>query len=425
MINNNLKTTKYLKIKKPKTLYLNSDIEYAEKFREVFKEVITDYTNVPDKVSIALSGGLDSSSIISCAQKFSRNKSFIASSFKFKGLSDEDFALTDEKRYMDSVLKKYPALIKNEIFINDDGPINYLNKYIDKYEEPISSVNAYLLNNICISAKNLGANVHIEGFDGDSVISHGYEKLYQLGNKGRFIQLMKEMKQLNRNRGKNEELSYIKLIKRYAFRSYIPNKVLKYIKKHRSSLVDQRKLRLNAEVIDQKWLNSKQKIINKYTGVNKNIPEFQHFQTITHPIWQNAISSMNKIADQNNIEIKNPFFDIRLIKFCLSLPLDQKLKNGKNRYVFRNALKDIAPDLIINRYTKSDVSPKAKNQINALNGMVLYEEILSSKHLKDILNKEYLHKICSSLDKKDGENINWLTAYHTYALSKWLEKYFV
>ena len=131
---------------------------------------------------------------------------------------------------MDSVLKKYPALIKNEIFINDDGPINYLNKYIDKYEEPISSVNAYLLNNICISAKNLGANVHIEGFDGDSVISHGYEKLYQLGNKGRFIQLMKEMKQLNRNRGKNEELSYIKLIKRYAFRSYIPNKVLKYIK---------------------------------------------------------------------------------------------------------------------------------------------------------------------------------------------------
>ena len=153
MINNNLKTTKYLKIKKPKTLYLNSDIEYAEKFREVFKEVITDYTNVPDKVHIALSGGLDSSSIISCAQKFSRNKSFIASSFKFKGLSDEDFALTDEKRYMDSVLKKYPALIKNEIFINDDGPINYLNKYIDKYEEPISSVNAYLLNNICISIK--------------------------------------------------------------------------------------------------------------------------------------------------------------------------------------------------------------------------------------------------------------------------------
>ena len=204
---------------------------------------------------------------------------------------------------------------------------------------------------------------------------------------------------------------------------------MKYIKKHRSSLVDQRKLRLNAEVIDQKWLNSKQKIINKYTGVNKNIPEFQHFQTITHPIWQNAISSMNKIADQNNIEIKNPFFDIRLIKFLSSsLPLDQKLKNGKNRYVFRNALKDIAPDLIINRYTKSDVSPKAKNQINALNGMVLYEEILSSKHLKDILNKEYLHMIKYAAHLiKDGEeeNINWLTAYHTYALSKWLKKYFV
>ena len=45
----------------------------------------------------------------------------------------------------------------------------------------------------------------------------------------------------------------------------------------------------------------------------------------------------------NGIEERHPFCDIDLMNFCLSVPANEKLKNGYTRYILRNAMKDLLP----------------------------------------------------------------------------------
>jgi asparagine synthase (glutamine-hydrolysing) len=48
-----------------------------------------------------------------------------------------------------------------------------------------------------------------------------------------------------------------------------------------------------------------------------------------------------------------PFFDVRVVKLCLSFPGDQKLRNGLPRFVMRNAMAGIVPDAVCWRPNKS------------------------------------------------------------------------
>ncbi len=54
-----------------------------------------------------------------------------------------------------------------------------------------------------------------------------------------------------------------------------------------------------------------------------------------------------------------PYVDYRLIDFALSIPRHMYLKNRTNRYIFREAFKDIMPSSLYNLKTKEDVSPSS------------------------------------------------------------------
>ena len=47
--------------------------------------------------------------------------------------------------------------------------------------------------------------------------------------------------------------------------------------------------------------------------------------------------------------------DKEFMSYCLNLPLGMRRKNGFNRYVMREAMKDLIPNEIITRVTKSNV----------------------------------------------------------------------
>ncbi len=58
-----------------------------------------------------------------------------------------------------------------------------------------------------------------------------------------------------------------------------------------------------------------------------------------------------------SIEPRHPFFDRRLVEFCLALPGEQKLHEGRTRSVMRRALADSLPDVIRSRGGKGDLAP--------------------------------------------------------------------
>jgi asparagine synthase (glutamine-hydrolysing) len=103
----------------------------------------------------------------------------------------------------------------------------------------------------------------------------------------------------------------------------------------------------------------------------------------------------------------------KLIEFCLSIPSNQKLKNGVSRSILRRSLKNIIPDSIYNRHSKSDLSPFSRIEICDLSN----KRILQSVKNIPFLNEKYIED--NLLDNKSN---NMMEIYQIIIFDAWLKK---
>jgi len=57
-------------------------------------------------------------------------------------------------------------------------------------------------------------------------------------------------------------------------------------------------------------------------------------------LWQESGSGFG-------IDVRDPTCDKRLMEFCLSIPDDQYVRNGRDRWLIRRAMKDIMPSIVL------------------------------------------------------------------------------
>jgi asparagine synthase (glutamine-hydrolysing) len=82
-----------------------------------------------------------------------------------------------------------------------------------------------------------------------------------------------------------------------------------------------------------------------------------HWQGLLHGGNQYVMEVTGKIGTTASVENRYPFFDRRLVEFCLALPPDQKLSRGWTRIVMRRALANVLPDEIQWRKSKGNLTP--------------------------------------------------------------------
>jgi asparagine synthase (glutamine-hydrolysing) len=80
----------------------------------------------------------------------------------------------------------------------------------------------------------------------------------------------------------------------------------------------------------------------------------RHYQDLTGAMQPYAFEVLDRAAAAYGIEARYPLWDKRLAEFCLALPGRQKLHQGRDRYVFRNAMRDILPPEVQWRTNKTD-----------------------------------------------------------------------
>ena len=76
------------------------------------------------------------------------------------------------------------------------------------------------------------------------------------------------------------------------------------------------------------------------------------FLDVTKYSVPNVLRYEDKNAMAFSIETRVPFLDYRFVEHVLKLPIDQKIKYGWNRYVYRNAMKGLIPEEIRKRRKK-------------------------------------------------------------------------
>jgi asparagine synthase (glutamine-hydrolysing) len=397
----------------------NSNEEYAEEFREIFYEAVRCRMRSITPVGCMFSGGLDSSAVACVAKDILAGRESLALfSFNFPSLPAKEHAEIDEEQYQWAVVAtggfSYDAVDGSHF-----APFADLSKQLRQFDEPFFSPHLYLISKIWSLAQAKNIRVMLDGFDGDSVISHGFERLQQLALQGRFFCLMDEVEAV----AERQKISKKQLMYRYAVYPFFRSPFAYIYKNLRYTILP---LRNVSEIIQGDFAKN----TRLAERVRPNLTTFHpakriHFDILMNPLITLAMEKMNIFSKQFRIENRSPFFDRRVMEYCLALPAQQKLQNGWSRFVVRQALKDVVPKIVRDRPGKSVLTAGFLNNLLKYHRQDI-DACLASLHpyLQKRIFVEKLEQqwrvFC--LDYSACERVNSLNIYSVKVLDAWLKR---
>jgi asparagine synthase (glutamine-hydrolysing) len=378
---------------------LSSDREYADAFASIFREAVECRMRGAHPVGAALSGGLDSSSIVCTARQLRRANGgppINTFSLVFPELPATALAMIDERRYIDSVVAGGDLAPR---FVRGDrlSPTGDVDEILDCLDGPFAAPNLYLHWSMYRAARDAGVGVFLDGFDGDSAVSHGFARLNgllqrgewetfetevralatrrrvapasilshfgfpqldELARGGRWIEWTQTARQLTRRFDLPWRSTFVDFALRPATPAFVRNvhRALRGIKEPTESLLTPEMRGVLRESEYSRAAAS--------ADVTRSEREM-HAEGISQPAYQSTLELADQCATAFGVEPRYPFFDRRLIEFCLSLPDSQKLAGGWPRSVFRRAMEGTLPPEIQWRSDKGNLSPNFHRALRA------------------------------------------------------------
>ncbi len=318
---------------------ISTDRDLSPKqFRELFKDSLKLRLRADVPVGVSLSGGIDSSSIVSSLiEDFKLSELNTFSAVFGKGEA------SDESEYID----EYRTIVKNMYFTSPKSNTFFddFERFIDAHNEPVPDIGPYAQFKVMELASN-HVTVTLDGQGADEQLA-GYH--YFFGSY--FIELIKQLKF---TRLISENVQYFKKHKSFNALKFFIYYLLPST--FQNKVNNQRFPSISKEFFDR---NKKNYEINKMLYNPKNLTNLlvQHFEyKLEHLLHWEDLNAMHF-----SIESRVPFLDHRLVEATLSSPSRQKLYKGETKHILREALKDILPTKIINRKDKKGFSnPREK-----------------------------------------------------------------
>lgn len=337
--NANIKEHCYWKLPVTATGQDLSEKEYVEKLRELIIDAVKIRLRSDVPVGFHLSGGLDSSSIVSIASKF-----FDVDVRTFSGRFSE--APEYDEGYFIDIVSKNSKTTHSEIIaeIGKNFPED-MKQAIYMLDEPVVGPGVLPQIEVCKMVKNNGVTVVLGGQGADEILA-GYDK-YLTG-------FLRSYPYLNLFKNKNfkefnENLSYNKtLIQNTFIKSYVVDKfpALKNVKN---------------KVFSKEFLNTIDISDTNYNNYLKLYPEISSlkltdFEKMLHYDAVNYLHGLLHVEDRTSmavsLESRTPFVDYRILEFAFQMPSSLKIKNLFLKYMLRKAMKDILPEEIRKRKDK-------------------------------------------------------------------------
>lgn len=292
---------------------------YAEEFNRLFQESIGKRLRSDVAVGSSLSGGLDSSSIVSSlyAMNVTNMQTFSA---RFNSEKDEG-------SWMDLVNEK-TGIPNHQVWPEENGFLKELDALVWHHEFPPGSASVYAQWCVMRLARNTGVVVLLDGQGADEYLA-GYDELkyfavWEFYRKLKLRRFNHERKVFRKNYGHHGKLGF----------AFLADPVL--------SLV----------------------------GYRRNI--FKHGMDL-HEILKfyttNKLGTLLRYADRNSmahsVEVRLPFLNHKLVEFVFSLPTECIYREGKTKYILREAMKGVVPEPICNRTDKIGFAPPQKAWIES------------------------------------------------------------
>lgn len=326
--------------------------EAATKVRELFLESLKLHLRSDVPIGAALSGGVDSSSIVCAMRLLEPNLPIHTFSYIAKGTNKS------EEKWVD-IVNQFIGAIPHKVTANSEDLLGDLEVLIKAQGEPFSTPSIYAQYRVFKEAKEQGIIVMLEGQGADELLAgySGYpgERIQSLLEDNKPLEAIRFLNNWSKypDRGKLQGLMYfgIKLLPNFAFRvarrfmgrSFEPNWInIRYLKEQGVVTLENR-----AALMSE---NKGRRVIERLTA----------------SLYNRGLSSLLRHGDRNSmrfsIESRVPFLTIELADFLYSLPEEYLISlSGETKSIFRQAMNNIVPMEILYRKDKIGFDPASEN----------------------------------------------------------------
>lgn len=351
----------YWALDEDRELSLGSDGEYIEGFRAHFNEAVGCRVRGAPSIGTLLSGGLDSSAIACTArnQLAAAGQRVHTFSAIFPNLPEVDRRWLDERCFQEAVLAT-GGFEAHAVEVDRFSPLVDIDELIQQQDEAFLGPNLYIHWALYNAAQQHGIRVLLDGIDGDTTVSYGYDQLAELARTGRWWQLAREAGHLARRR----QVGRLGIIWRAGFQPLLPNVM---VQPHR---ILHRLVRPEA-LIDRSVIHPAfarrvglaERIRAHERRAQARTPRARHIHALGSALMPYGLELADKLAAARGVEPRYPFFDRRLVEYCVALPLSQKFGQGWDRYIFRRAMEGLVPREVQWRVVKADLSHSFKRRL--------------------------------------------------------------
>lgn len=340
--------SRYCKLDVESKLKLKSDSEYEEAFCEVFECAVTRMLRSQHGIGALLSGGLDSGSVVSFAAKALRKEDKELHTFSYvPGLDLHEWTskyrlMANEKPLIQSTVQYVGNIKDHYLTFEGKSSLSEIDDWLDIMEMPYKFFEtSFWFKDIHEAARRQGMGVLLSGQGGNLTISWGpvWDYYALMLKKMRWISLYREIHHRSLRTGM-KKARILFLSGKIAFPSLY------------------RIFKQSDNENNQPWINAefaqKTNVFEKIRdfGLNykrphdKNEYEMRKKYFMRAVSWDRVGTVVSRLSLRYSLWDRDPTNDLRVIRFCLSVPDEQYVKYGVDRSLIRRATKNYLPDQV-------------------------------------------------------------------------------
>jgi asparagine synthase (glutamine-hydrolysing) len=314
-----------------------------------------------------LSGGLDSSAITCVARQLTPQDSDPLKTFS---LVFDAVPECDERRFIQQV-EDMERMETCHILADSFTPAMNLSRLTELEDQPFLAPGLFKTRELYKIVESKQVRVLLNGHGGDECVSHGFGRLAELAQEGKWITLAREIRATARMDNANALCLFWKYWTVFGWGK--AEETFWLLK--RGSQYWRGGLRRLRRIFSRTGTSRKESLIHPHfleqistctsaetAAAARPLPQRRteravHYRDLSFSIQVHAFDILNQAAADLRVEPRYPFWDKRLVEFCLSLPADQKLRHGWNRFILRQAMAEALPDGVRWRTDKVDFTP--------------------------------------------------------------------
>lgn len=339
-----------LKLSKPKiwwspSIKENKSISFdeaVEQLRKKFLDSVRLHLRSDVPLGAALSGGVDSSALVCAMRYLEPDMTIHTFSYIAEGSKSEE-------KWVDIVNGCVNA-IAHKVVATPEELMRDLDDLIKTQGEPFGTTSIYAQYRVFKLAKEQGITVTLDGQGADELLAGyiGYpgERLMSLFEKGSIFKAFSFVGKWSNYPGRSSKKAWM-----YLGRKILPDQFYRYARK------------LMGRNSEPEWINmdlfKKAGVVTKERRVRatSSAKGRRVVEQLAYSLHYRGLPSLLRHGDRNSmrfsIESRVPFLTIDLAEYLYSLPENYLISDaGNTKHVFREAMKGILPDEILERKDK-------------------------------------------------------------------------